>query len=52
MSKDFNSNIDLIKFQPAEFLAFRDMEVCKRVAKIKKDDITKPPKNAHPNFKI
>lgn len=49
---DFNSDIDLINFQPAEFLAFRDMDVCKRVAKIKKEDIAKPPKDAHPEFKI
>jgi len=52
MAKDFNPDIDLINFQPAEFLAFRDMEVCKRVAKIKKEDLTKPPKDAHPDFKI
>jgi glucosamine-6-phosphate deaminase len=29
-----------------------DMEVCKRVAKIKKEDLIKPPKDAHPNFNI
>ena len=52
MAKDYNPDIDLIKFQPSEFLAFRDMEVCKRVAKIKKEDITSPPKDAHPDFKI
>lgn len=52
MSKDFNPDIDLINFQPAEFLAFRDMEVCKRVAKIKKEDLAKPPKGSHPDFKI
>lgn len=52
MSKDFNPDIDLINFQPAEFLAFRDMEVCKRVAKIKKEELTKLPKDAHRDFKI
>jgi glucosamine-6-phosphate deaminase len=52
MTKDFNPDIDLINFQPSEFLAFKDMEVCKRVAKIKKEDLTKPPKDAHPDFNI
>lgn len=52
MPKDYNPDIDLIDFQPAEFLAFRDMEVCKKVAKIKKEDICKPPKESHPDFKI
>ena len=52
MKKDFNPDIDLIKFQPAEFLAFRDMEVCKKVAKIKKEDLCKLPEDAHPDFKV
>ena len=52
MNDSFNPDIDLINFEPSEFLAFRDMEVCKRVAKIKKEDITKPPKGAHQDFKI
>ncbi len=52
MSKDYNPEIDLINFQPAEFLAFKDMEVCKRVAKIKKEELTRPPKDAHRDFKI
>jgi glucosamine-6-phosphate deaminase len=52
MNNDFNPDIDLIDFEPAEFLAFRDMEVCKRVAKIKKEDLCMPPKDAHPDFKI
>lgn len=36
---DFNPDIDLVDFQPAKFLAFRDMEVGKRVARIKKADL-------------
>jgi len=52
VSKDYNPDIDLIDFQPAEFLAFRDMEVCKKVAKIKKEDICKPPEESHPDFRI
>lgn len=52
MPEHFNPDIDLIEFQPAEFLAFRDMEVCKRVAKIKREDICKPPPDAHPDFNI
>lgn len=52
MSNEFNPGIDLINWQMAEFLEFRDMEVCKRVAKIKKEDLCKPSKGAHPEFKI
>jgi 6-phosphogluconolactonase/glucosamine-6-phosphate isomerase/deaminase len=52
MSKKGNPDIDLINFQPAQFLAFRDMEVCKRVAKISKEDLCTPPKDAHSDFKI
>ncbi len=52
MSNDFNPDIDLIKFQPAQFLAFRDMEVCKKVAKIKKNDIAKLPSDAHKDFEV
>lgn len=37
------------KFEPAEFLPFRDAEVCERVRKIKKADICKHPND---NFKI
>lgn len=48
---NFNPDIDLIDFQPAKFLAFRDMEVCKRVAKIKKEDLCSLPKGTHPDFK-
>ena len=52
MSSEFNPDIDLITFQPSNFLAFKDMEVCKRVAKIKKEDIATPPKEAHKDFNI
>ncbi len=52
MTSEFNPDIDLINFQPASFLAFRDMEVCKRVAKIKKGDLCSPPDGAHPDFQI
>ena len=52
MNDTLNPDIDLINFEPAEFLAFRDMEVCKRVAKIKKEDLCTPPEDAHPDFKI
>jgi len=52
MNNTFNPDIDLINFEPAEFLAFRDMEVCKRVAKIRKGDLCNPPEDAHPDFKI
>jgi hypothetical protein len=48
----FNPDIDLIDFEPAQFLAFRGMEVCKRVAKIKKGDLCNPPDDAHPDFQI
>jgi len=40
MKIDFNPDIDLIKLQPAEFLEYRDMEVCKRVAKISRANPT------------
>jgi hypothetical protein len=52
MDSDFNPDVDLINFEPAEFLAFRDMKVCEGVAKIKKEDITKHPEESHPYFKI
>ena len=48
---NFNPDIDLIDFQPAKFLAFRDMAVCKQVAKIKKEDLCSLPKGTHPDFK-
>jgi hypothetical protein len=48
---DFNPDIDLIDFQPAKFLAFRDMEVCKRVARIKKADLCTLPAGTHRQFK-
>ena len=48
---NFNPDIDLIDFQPTKFLAFRDMEVCKRVAKIKKEDLCSLPKGTRPDFK-
>ena len=51
MNEDFNPDIDLINFQPAKFLAFRDMEVCKKVAKVKKNDLCKLPKDTNPEFK-
>ncbi|MBN1834676.1 MAG: hypothetical protein JW820_02435 [Spirochaetales bacterium] len=46
-----NPDIDLIDFEPARFLAFRDMKVCKRVAKISKKDLCKLPKGTHKEFK-
>jgi glucosamine-6-phosphate deaminase len=46
-----NPDIDLIDFQPARFLAFRDMEVCKRVARIPKGELCKLPKGTHRDFK-
>jgi len=52
MNRDSNPDFDLINFKPAEFLAFRDMDVCKKVAKISKKDLCTPPKDAHPDFKI
>jgi len=52
MNGTLNPDIDLINFEPAQFLAFRDMEVCKRVAKIRKEDLCKPPQDAHPDFRI
>jgi len=48
---DSNPDIDLIDFQPARFLAFRDMEVCKRVARIRKDELCRLPKDSHAGFK-
>jgi glucosamine-6-phosphate deaminase len=51
MKPDFNPDIDLINFKPAEFLAFRDMEVCKKVAKIHKQDLCSLPEGTHPQFK-
>jgi glucosamine-6-phosphate deaminase len=50
-SKARNPDIDLIDFQPARFLAFRDMEVCKRVAAIRKEELCKLPKGTHREFK-
>ncbi|MCX7038453.1 MAG: hypothetical protein NT005_04885, partial [Spirochaetes bacterium] len=50
MKAQFNPDIDLISFQPAAFLAFRDMEVCKRVAKVSKEDLCALPKGTHPGF--
>ena len=50
MKPDFNPDIDLINFKPAAFLAFRDMEVCKKVAKIKKENLCTLPKDSHPQF--
>ena len=41
MSSKFNAAIDLINWEMAKFLPFRDMEVCKQVAKIKKEDFCK-----------
>jgi glucosamine-6-phosphate deaminase len=46
-----NPDIDLIDFQPARFLAFRDMEVCKRVARISKRELCRLPKGTHKEFK-
>ncbi len=46
-----NLDIDLIDFEPARFLAFRDMEVCKRVAGIPKGELCNLPKGTHPGFK-
>ncbi len=37
------------EYQVSQYLEFRDMEVCRRVRAIKKEDITKHP---NPNFKI
>jgi glucosamine-6-phosphate deaminase len=48
---DFIPDIDLIDFQPARFLAYRDMEVCKRVARIRKQDLCRLPDGTHPRFK-
>jgi glucosamine-6-phosphate deaminase len=47
----FNPDLDLIDFQPARFLAYRDMEVCKRVARIRKQDLCRLPEGTHPQFK-
>lgn len=49
--KALNPDIDLISFQPARFLAFRDMQVCKRVARIPKAELCRLPKGTHPQFK-
>ncbi len=46
-----NPDIELIDFQPARFLAFRDMEVCKRVARIPKEELCRLPKGTHREFK-
>jgi glucosamine-6-phosphate deaminase len=46
-----NPDIDLIDFQPARFLAFRDMEVCKRVARIPKEMLCRLPKGTHRGFR-
>ena len=46
-----NPDIDLIDFQPARFLAFRDMEVCKKVAAIPKADLCRLPRGTHRGFK-
>lgn len=51
MDKEFNPDIDLIDFKPASFLAFKDMEVCKKVAKIKMADLCDLPQGTHPSFK-
>jgi len=51
MGSDFNPDIDLINFQPAKFLAFRDMDVCKKVAKIKKSELCNLPAETHKEFK-
>ena len=50
--ENFNPDFDLVDFSPAEFLSFRDMEVCRKVAKIKKEDLCVLPEDAHPNFKV
>lgn len=47
----FNPDIDLIDFQPAGFLAYRDMKVCKAVARIARKDLCKLPAGTHPKFK-
>ena len=39
-------------FEPADFLAFRDMGVCKKVVKIKKDVLCRNPEDAHLDFKV
>jgi len=52
MAKNFNPDFDLINFTPAKFLAFRDMEICKKVAKIKKEDICNVTKDSHPDFTV
>jgi len=49
MSSECDPSIDMINWQMARFLAFRDMEVCKRVAKIRKEDLCKHP---NPKFEI
>lgn len=46
-----NPDIDLIDFQPARFLAFRDMAVCKKVARIRKEALCRLPRGTHPGFK-
>jgi glucosamine-6-phosphate deaminase len=46
-----NPDIDLIDFQPASFLAFRDMAVCKRVAAIRKEELCRLPRGTHRGFK-
>jgi len=51
VTNNVNPDIDLINFQPAEFLAFRDIEICKKVAKVKKEDLCKLPSGTHPEFK-
>ena len=50
-AKVANPDIDLIDFQPAKFLAFRDMEVCKKVARIPKEKLCRLPRGTHPQFK-
>ena len=52
MTDKSNPDIDLINFKPAKFLAFRDMEVCKKVAKIKKEDLCKLNGDTHPDFTV
>lgn len=49
MSEEFDPSIDLVNWNMATFIPFRDIEVCKRVAKIRKEDLCR-----HPNreFKI
>jgi glucosamine-6-phosphate deaminase len=49
VKSNFNPSIDLINWEMASFIPFRDIETCKRVAKIRKEDLCKHP---NPEFKI